>query len=170
MKRKLTVLAMLLLTLASMVALAPAAFAAATANSFNLTPPNTATAPSGPFMGDTIRVTGSGTFDASTGAIVASGSFTHTHSTGTVVARGTWVATGFTSFVGFGGPSPGFQGGQLLFTATLFPDGGSPHTGIPMSVTCLFGSPPPGFEEGTTVGDFTTVAGGTTIFLSLIHI
>jgi hypothetical protein len=163
MKRKLTVLG-IPLTVASIMALAPGAFAAGTANSFNLTPPNTATAPSGPSMGDTIRVTGSGTFDASSAAIVASGSFTHTHSNGTVVARGTWVATGFTSFVGFGGPSPGFQGGQLFITATLFPDGESPHTGIPMVVTCLFGSPPAGLEEGTTVGDFTHITGGTTIF------
>ncbi len=112
MKKTLTVLG-ILLTLASMVALAPAAFAVATPNSFNLISPNTATAPSGPFLGDTIRVTGSGTFDSSIGAIAASGSFIHTHPTGAVVARGTWVATGFTSFSGFGGPSPGVQGGQL---------------------------------------------------------
>jgi hypothetical protein len=109
-------------------------------------------------------VTGSGTFDTSTEAIVASGSFTHTHPNGSIVARGTWVATAFTSFVGFGGPSPGFQGGQLGFTATLFPDTGSPQTGIPVSITCLFGSPPAGLEEGTTVGDFTMKTGGTTIF------
>ncbi len=164
MKMKLTVLGILLL-LGSMVALAPAAFAGPTPNSFNLTPPNTATAPSGPFAGDTIRVTGSGTFDTSTAAIVASGSFTQTRLTGTIVARGTWVATRFTSFVGFGGPSPGFQGGQLWFTATLFPDSGPPLTGIPMSVTCLFGTVPgPGFVEGTTVGDFTNKTGGTTVF------
>jgi hypothetical protein len=122
-------------------------------------------APSGPFKGDTIRVTGSGTFDTSTAAIVASGSFTHTHPNGTIVARGTWVATAFTSFVGFGGPSPGFQGGQLWFTATLFPEGGSPHTGIAMSITCLVGlGPGHGFEEGTTVDGFTDKTGGATLF------
>jgi hypothetical protein len=164
MKRTLTVLG-ILLTLASMVALAPAGFAAATPNSVNLSPPNTAMAPSGPFKGDTIRVTGSGTFDTSTAAIVASGSFTHTHPNGTIVARGTWVATAFTSFVGFGGPSPGFQGGQLWFTATLFPEGGSPHTGIAMSITCLVGlGPGHGFEEGTTVDGFTDKTGGATLF------
>jgi hypothetical protein len=164
MKRKLTVLG-ILLTLASMMALAQPAFAAATPNSFTLSPPNTAMALSGPFAGDTIRVTGSGTFDTSTKAIAASGSFTHTHPTGTIVARGTWAATGFTTFHGFGGPSPGTQGGQLWFTATLFPDGGSPHTGIVMSVTCLVGvGPGHGFEEGTTVDGFTEHTGGLTLF------
>jgi hypothetical protein len=160
MKKNLIVLG-LLLTLASMVALAPAAFAAATPNSFNLIKPNTSTAPSG----DTIRVTGSGTFDTTAKSIVASGSFTHTDSTGAIVARGTWMATGFTSFKSFGGPNPGTQGGVLWFTATLFPDGGAPHLGILMSITCLVGlGPGHGFEEGTTVGVFTDVTGGTTLF------
>jgi hypothetical protein len=164
MKRKLTVVGMLL-TLASMVALAPAASAAGTPNSVNLGPPNTATAPSGPFKGDTIRVTGSGTFDTGTKAMVAGGSFTHTHPNGSVVARGTWVATSVTSFVGFGGPSPGLQGGQLWFTATLLPEGGSPRTGVPMSITCLVGlGPGHGFEEGTTVDGFTEHTGGLTLF------
>ncbi|SRR5712692_5310219 len=164
MKWKLTVLG-ILVTLASVVALAPAAFAAATPNTFNLISPNTATAPSGPFAGDTIRVTGSGTFDTSTEAIVASGSFTHTHPNGAIVARGRWVATGFTSFLGFGGPNAGTQGGQLWFTVTLFPEGGSPHTGIPMSITCLVGlGPGHGFEEGTTVDGFTNKTGGLTLF------
>jgi hypothetical protein len=165
MKRKLTVLG-ILLTIASMVALTPAASAAGAPNSFTLSPPNTAMAPpGGPLAGDTIRVTGSGTFDASTKAITASGSFTHIHPTGTVVARGTWAATGFTSFHGFGGPSPGTQGGQLWFSAALFPDGGSPHTGVVMSITCLVGiGPGHGFEEGTTVDGFTEHTGGLTLF------
>jgi len=162
MKKNLIVLG-LLLTLASMVALAPAALAAATPNSFNLIKPNTATAPFGTFMGDTIMVTGTGTFDTKT--IVASGSFTHTHPNGAIVARGTWVATGFTSFNSFGGPNPGTQGGQLWFTATLFPAGGSPHPGILMSITCLVGlGPGHGFEEGTTVDGFTDKTGGNTLF------
>jgi hypothetical protein len=164
MKSKLTVIG-ILLTLASMVALAPAAVASGTANSFNLIKPNTATAPSGPFVGDTIHVTGSGTFDVSTGAIVASGSFTHVRSNGTIAARGTWAATAFTSFSGFGGPTAGSQGGQLWFIASLFPEGGSPHTGIPMSITCLVGlGPGHGLEEGTTVDGFTDKTGGQTLF------
>jgi hypothetical protein len=127
---------------------------------FELAKPNTAVNPS---TGETIRTTGSGSFNA--GSIVASGSFTHFNAAGSVVARGTWAATGFTSFVGFGGPHPGFEGGQLKFSATLFPDGGSPVTGVPVSVTCRVNAPS-GFtdEEGTTVGAFTEKTGGTTLF------
>lgn len=129
--------------------------------SFNLIGPNTAEATSG----DIIRTTGSGSFDATAGAIVASGSFTHTTAGGSLVARGTWVATAFISFEGFGGPNPGTQGGQLKLTATLFPVGGSPVTGVPMSVTCLVNKPASFTEdEGTTVGAFTDKTGGQTLF------
>jgi hypothetical protein len=129
--------------------------------SFTLIGPNTAVAPSG----DVIQTTGSGSFDAAAQTIVATGSFTHTTASGTLVAKGTWVATAFTSFDGFGGPNPGTQGGMLEFQATLFPVGGSPHTGILVTVTCLVNKPS-GFtgKEGTTVGDFTTSTGGATLF------
>ncbi len=162
--KKLTMLG-ILLVLASMVALAPTASASATSNSFNLITPNTALAMSGPFMGDTIRVTGSGTFDTSAKAIVASGSFTHISKTGLVLARGTWVATGFTSFRSFGGPNPGTQGGQLWLKSTLLPNGEAPVPNMVMSITCRVGlSPGQGPEEGTTVGDFTMKTDGSTLF------
>jgi hypothetical protein len=127
---------------------------------FELQKPNTAVNPN---TGETIRTTGAGSFNAS--GIVASGSFTHFNAVGSVVARGTWAATGFTSFVGFGGPNPGVEGGQLKFSATLFPVGGSPVTGVPVVVTCRVNAPR-GFtdEEGTTVGAFTEKTGGTTLF------
>jgi len=132
-----------------------------TSFSFNLLGPNTADNASG----ETIRTTGSGSFDDAAGTIVASGSFTHTTAAGSVVAKGTWEATAFTSFEGFGGPNPGFQGGVLEFVATLFPSGGSPVTGVPMSVTCLVNKPA-GFaeDEGTTVGAFAEKTGGATLF------
>ena len=129
--------------------------------SFNLIGPNTAEAPSG----DIIRTTGSGSFDVAASTIVASGSFTHTTASGSLVARGTWAATAFTSFMGFGGPNPGTQGGQLKFKATLFPDGGTPVTGVPVSVTCRVFAPRSFTEEeGTTVGAFTEKTGGLTVF------
>ena len=145
----------------SLVAFAPAA-SASTAYSFNLHVPNTAVNPDN---GDIIRVTGSGTFDTSADAVVASGSFTHTHSNGALVARGVWVATGFSSFDAFGGPSPGFQGGVLEITATLLPAGGAPVTGVPITVNCLINAPG-GFtgDEGTAVGAFTERTGGATFF------
>ena len=140
--------------------------ATATTNwTFSLSGPNTAMAESGPFAGDTIRVTGSGAFGTATGSIGGTGSFTYVKPDGTVFARGVWQATGFVSFTPFVGPAPGFQGGQLRLTVTLLPDGGPPVQGVPMSVTCRVNAPA-GFteEEGTTVGAFTDKTGGTTLF------
>jgi len=144
----------------------PLAFAATTATasgtiySFNLVGPNTATNGT-----DTIRTTGSGSFNPDAATVSASGSFTHMLSNGSVFARGTWVATGFNSFTSFGGPNDGLQGGVLQITVTLFPNGGTPHTGVSMSITCVINSPG-GYEEGTTVDGFTEKTGGTT----LIHV
>ena len=96
-------------------------------------------------------------------SVVASGSFTQFDASGSVVARGTWSATQFVSFVSFGGPHPGIFGGVLQLTVTLSPKGGPPQTDVPMSITCIVFAPP-GYEEGTTVGDFTEKTGGTTLF------
>ncbi len=161
---RIALLCALLATLMSSAWTRPAA-ASTTTVSFNLLGPNTAMAPSGPFAGDTIRVTGSGTFNTAAKTVIASGSFTHIKANGTVFARGTWQATGFTSFTAFGGPNPGLQGGQLWITVTLFPNGGTPHLGFPMSVTCLINKPTTFTgEEGTTVGPFTKKTGGKTLF------
>jgi hypothetical protein len=145
----------------SLLAFAPAA-SATTTYSFQLTGPNTAVNPTN---GDVIRVTGSGTFDTSANTVFASGSFTHRTSSGALVARGVWVATAFVDFTAFGGPNNGLQGGVLDITATLFPDGGTPHTGVPIEVVCVVNAPS-GFtkEEGTSVGAFTEHTGGTTLF------
>lgn len=163
MKARIIFVAAVLTALVS--ALGPAAKASDTTYTFNLTGPNTAMAPSGDFAGDTIRVTGSGAFSTG-GSVVAKGTFTHIKADGSVFARGTWQATSFTSFTPYGGPSNGLQGGELDITVTLFPVGGAPHTGIPMTVTCLVGTPPAGAEEGTTVDGFTEKTGGET----LIHL
>ena len=151
--------AVLFLALLLPLCLAPIA-ASATTYSFNLIGPNTASEESS----NSIRVTGSGTFNTGTHSVVASGSFTRFNSAGAVVDRGTWQATRFDSFTGFGGPNPGTQGGVLEITVTLFPNGAAPETGVSMSVTCLVGSPPGGLEEGTTVGNFTEKTGGQTLF------
>ena len=141
----------------------PAALRAAVVSSidptgFTLQKPNTAMIPN---TGETISTTGAGSFGA--GSIVASGSFTQLNA-GSVVASGHWAATAFQRFQGFGGPNPGEQGGQLTFTATLFPDGGSPVTGVTVVVTCLIFAPPGFGEEGTSVGAYTEHTGGTTLF------
>jgi hypothetical protein len=140
------------------------AAAATTSFSFNLHVPNTATASSGNFSGDSIRLTGAGSFDTQSAAVVAGGSFTIFDPTGTaVVENGSWRATGFTSFTLFGGPHNGIQGGLLTITVTLTPTSGTPLTGQTMVVTCVVFAPP-GLEEGTTVGPFLTKTGGATLF------
>jgi hypothetical protein len=166
MRRLVTLLciAAAVVTASGAVSVLPAG-AQGTAYSFNLITANTATAESGPFAGDTIRLDGAGTFDTGSRAIVATGKFTHTKADGTVFARGTWRADGFVSFEPFGGPNAGTQGGVLSFTATVTHNGAVVFTGLPMSVTCLVNAPS-GFteEEGTTFGPFTEKTGGMTLF------
>ena len=116
-----------------------------------------------PTFGDTLRLTGSGTFDPAADTITASGSFTHLLSDGSVVGRGTWDATGFTSFIAFGGSNNGLEGGILALTVTLFPEGGAPVTGQAMTITCMINAPP-GTEENVTLGGFTELTSGTTAF------
>jgi len=148
--------------LAAAVLLPVNAAASTPSFTFNLHVPNTAMASAGPFAGDTIRLTGGGSFNSAN--VVASGSFTIFDPSGSVVESGTWHATAFTSFVSFGGPNTGEVGGQLKITVTLTPaHGAAPLIGQPMIVTCAIFAPP-GFEEGTTVGDFQTKTGGATLF------
>jgi hypothetical protein len=143
-----------------------AAQATSSTYSFNLVGPNTAFATVGPFAGDTIRLTGSGVFDASAASVTASGSFTHYCASCGGIIRGTWVATGFTSFTAYGGPNPGIQGGLLVITVTLYPNGGSPHPGAMLQISCEVNAPPGSPDEGTTIPNFgfTEPTGGHTLF------
>ncbi|SRR5712691_7776431 len=163
MRRILVLFSLAAMTAVGGMARAPMAAASGTSYSFNLVTPNTAKAESGPFAGDTIKVRGAGSFDTATGTIVASGAFTHIKADGSVAAHGTWSSDGFMSFLAFGGPNPGIQGGYLQLTVTLFHKGIPVFTHVPMTVTCVVNSPG-GYEEGTTVGDFIEKTGGTTLF------
>ena len=163
MKRKLLVIPLSVL-LASFLLAAPLVppAVAGTSFSFNMIKPNTAEDPS---TDNTIRMTGAGSFDPSGGSIVASGSFTLINSNGTAFNRGTWEATSFVSFHSIGGPNPGEQAGVLQFIATLFPDGGGSMPGFLVTFTCVFdGFTLPGLKDGTTVGNFTKITGGLTLF------
>jgi hypothetical protein len=132
----------------------------ATSFSFNLEGPALVENPN---TGETLRLTGAGTFNPSAGTVTAGGSFTHFRSDGSVFLRGTWAATtGFTSFTAFGGPNNGLQGGVLAITVTLFPDGGAPVPDVPMTITCMIFAPP-GTEEGVTLAGFTELISGTTV-------
>ncbi|HEY5989926.1 MAG TPA: hypothetical protein VIV12_26610 [Streptosporangiaceae bacterium] len=149
----------------------PALAAATTTStySFDLVTANTAVSPDGGTMcgmtmaGDWISVTGSGTFSPAAQTIKAKGSFTHYNSSGTVMCKGTWKATGFTSFTDFGTNDQGQDGGVLSMVVTHYcKTMGMTMTGIPMTVTSIVNAPP-GYTEGTTVGDFTQPTGGTVV-------
>lgn len=158
-------LAMLVATILSTLALAPPAVASDPTFSFNFVGPQAAKDDG---TGHTIHVTGSGSFDPSDSTVVASGAFAITNSFGAVVSHGTWKATAFGSFCSRGGPSPGFQGGVLHITVTLFPEGGDPIPGVSMTVTCRLGTGCSAGKEGVTVtgsvGSFTDVVRGATLF------
>src|SRR5713101_823835 len=99
MKKLLMVLFLMVLggTLSTSSLVSPAA-ASGTSVGFNLVGPQSTKADSGPFAGDTLQTTGSGSFDTSSRSIVASGSFTHFKANGNVFDKGTWQATSFVSF------------------------------------------------------------------------
>jgi hypothetical protein len=150
------------------LAIVPFAFAAATATASATNVGLTLEGPvvvANPGTGDTLRLTGAGTFNPRAGTVSASGSFVHVLSDGSVFRRGTWAATGFTSFVAFGGSINGLQGGILQLTVTLFQDGGAPVTGLGMTILCMINAPP-GVEEGVTLDGFTELISGTTAFHS----
>ncbi len=137
-----------------------------TVYSFDLAPADTAVSPSGGTMastGDWISVKGSGTFDVAARTVQAQGLFVHYNSSGAVVCQGTWRATGFTSFVDFGGNDQGEEGGVLSMVVTHYCKTiGMTMTGIPMTVTSTVDAPA-GSVQGITVCDFTQPTGGTVV-------
>ncbi len=170
-KRKTTILAMtsVLTILALATTMLGNAHAASASYSFNLVGPNTAmaqnTIPGTPIAaGDVLRLTGSGTFDASAGAATGGGSFTHYKPDGSVFARGVWIVTGFQSFSSYGGPNRGLQGGVLLVTVSIIgPE--ATFSGLTLQVSCHINAPAGAPEEGTTLpGLFSESTGGNTLF------
>ena len=159
MKKLLKFAPALLLAAAMLV---PLATAQASVYSFNLGPPNTAVNPGN---SQTIRLVGGGVFDTSLRSVLATGDFQIKNAQGTVISRGTWAATAFNSFDSQGGLSPGLQGGLLKIWVTLYPTSGAAATNQLMTVVCPFESG--AFDEGddgTTLGNFTNITGGLTVF------
>ncbi len=163
MKKLVTYLSVAALSaILSISALVSAAAANDLTYSFTLNGPQSAGDPN---TGNTILVTGSGSFDtADSGTVIASGSFTIFNSGGAVVNRGTWRATSFVSFDSFGGFSPGLQGGVLKIIVTLSPNAGTPMTGVSMVVTCRIKAPPNTGAEGIIIWSFTETIPGHTLF------
>jgi len=119
--------------------------------------------------GDLLCMTGSGTFDTSTGAVSGGGAFTHVNFDGTVHGKGIWTVTRFLSFTSYGGPNPGMQGGLLRIVIHAVNIEGEEFNFI-VQISCLVGNAPPGApDEGTTVWApfgplFGEVVSGRTLF------
>jgi hypothetical protein len=137
---------------------------------FHLEVPNVAMAPNG----DTIAVTGMGTFSVHPKSASGSGSWTHTFAGGGS-ASGTWTANGLVAFqpygcgVIFGTPlPPDFCGGRVVLDVTL----STPLGSLPgqLTIYCLIGAPPPSASEGIRlvvpgVINFNKVVGGENIYI-----
>lgn len=118
---------------------------------WHLEVPNVAMAPNG----DTIAVTGTGTFGVHPKLATGGGSFTHTLAGGGTLT-GTYTVTGLVDFqpygcgVVFGTPiPPELCGGRLVFRVALVP-AANPSlslTGL-LTIYCVIGEPPPSAEEG----------------------
>lgn len=166
MKKTLSAL-VLTAILVGLLAVTPVASATGTTYAFRMQGPNVATATvfdEHHQPGDTIRLTGSGTFDVVSGTVTGGGSFVHLKADGTVHMRGTWQATQALTFTAFGGPRNGLQGGVLtLATVHLHADGTPGEAEIPMTMTSAV-SAPVGTVGGTTTGPFGQVVSGVVAF------
>src|SRR5262249_6474882 len=115
--------------------------------------------------GQTIRVTGEGAFDPASGSVLGSGNYSLRNAGGKIIGHGSWSATSFGSFHSDRGLNNGAQGGTLTITVTIYLDGGTPNSGVPMTIICAFANG--AFDEeadAALVGDFTTRIDGETVF------
>jgi hypothetical protein len=112
--------------------------------------------------GETIRLTGGGTFDPDAQAVRISGTFTVVGLSGITLRRGTWRAHQLDHFTAWKGPHE--LGGILDLMATLMFDSG----GIDqqrMRLVCTSNKPPTvGEDEGVSVGSFLEHEGGMVQF------
>jgi hypothetical protein len=144
--------------------LLPLASANASVYSWDTNNPNTSVNPSN---GQTITLQGACVFDTLANRVSGQGSYRIIAQDGTLVSRGQWVATQFVSFVSY--PeciSPnGIQAGLMTIYVTLHPTSGPPIPNQLMTSICpcedgVFDED----DDGTTLGAFTTITGGITVF------
>lgn len=132
--------------------------------------------------GDTVSVTGSGTFNTASMKATGGGTFVHRTAGGGPVGDGTWTATGVESFTpwGCGGEAfpPNFCGGLLVLDVHLVATAGGPEADGVLTVSCLIGARvPPGAEEGITLDvpglinfdELIAEASGLTLYVSRSH-
>lgn len=125
--------------------------------------------------GDTITVTGSGTFSLRPFSATGGGNFIHKDSSGNVLGAGTWVASKLLGFHSFGDATPqglpsNLEGGQLVLQVQLVDFDGNPLFNAIMNIDCDLGKVPPGQHEGITLTvqraiNFNEKVSGFTVFV-----
>ena len=134
--------------------------------------PDIAMAPNG----DTIEISGSGTFSIHPKTVSGGGTFTHKDADGNVQGSGTWTATELLSFHSYGsgaaqGLPPDFTGGKILMRVHLSPATGGPGFDATLRVTCVLGDQiPASAEEGVRLNllgsiNFNEEVSGLTLFI-----
>ncbi len=124
--------------------------------------------------GDTLAVTGEGTFSVHAKSARGGGNFTFTGADGTTFTDA-WTVNGLVDFqpygcgVIFGTPiPPDLCGGRLVLDVTATTPFGPQSAQL--TVYCEIGNPPPSTEEGITavvpsVGAFTRQMGGMNVYI-----
>lgn len=124
--------------------------------------------------GDTLSVTGEGTFGVHVKSAAGGGQFTFTGADGTTFS-GTWTVNGLVDFQPYGCGvisgmplPPDLCGGRVVLNVTATTPFG-PQTGQ-LTIYCQIGSPPPSSEEGITavipsVGSFSRQTGGMNVYV-----
>jgi len=128
--------------------------------------------------GDTIELTGSGTFTPGKRRATGFGIFVHKNAAGITLAEGSWTATRLLRFRSFGsgsqqGEPKEFEGGLALIRVRLSPFiGAESGEDAVLLIDCLLGSPPAGEEEGVQLRvsggpEFTEQVSGENLFIKL---
>lgn len=129
-------------------------------------------------VGDTIEVTGAGTFGVGPKFVTGGGTFVHKDAAGNVFATGTWDAVGLLSFQSYGSASAQglpseLWGGKLVLRVSITPDGapGPVLFGV-LRVTCVLGDKiPHSAMEGIRLAvqetpfNFNREVSGLTLFI-----
>jgi hypothetical protein len=124
--------------------------------------------------GDTIALTGAGTFSIHPKSVGGGGEFVHEDAEGNVVAEGTWEATQLLGFHSYGNGIPQelpeeFEGGLLLMRVEAFIENERVASGI-LRVTCVVGDKiPASAHEGIRLNarglNFNQEVSGLTLYI-----
>ena len=123
--------------------------------------------------GDTIAISGRGTFSLHPRSVTGGGTYETSDAHNVLGEEGMWTALKLISFVSFGTSPPfphRFVGGLALLRIHLTPEDGGPGFDAVLRITCLIGSPPPGANEGIRlrvpeVINFNQEVSGNTLFI-----